>query len=63
MIFWEARAGSLRLLKFAAAWSERLHLEQDTALSSLIDRVDLDQEGLRLSLRLTLSNYSEWSTR
>jgi len=44
------------LLKSAAAWSERLRLEQDSALSSLIARVDLDQEGLRLSLKLPLPN-------
>ena len=40
----EAALGSSRiapLLKSAAAWSERLQLEQDNALSSLIDRVDL----------------------
>ena len=44
------------LLKSAAAWSERLQLEQDNALSSLIDRVDLGQDGMRLSIKLPLSN-------
>jgi site-specific DNA recombinase len=44
------------LLKSAAAWSERLQLEQDNALSALTDRVDLDQDGMRLSLKLPLSN-------
>jgi site-specific DNA recombinase len=44
------------LLKSAAAWSERLQLEQDNALSALIDRVDLDQDGMRLSIKLPLSN-------
>ena len=44
------------LLKSAAAWSERLQTEQDNALSALIDRVELDQEGVRLSLRLPLSH-------
>jgi hypothetical protein len=44
------------LLKSAAAWSERLQLEQDNALSSLIDRVDLGQDGIRLSIKLPLSN-------
>jgi hypothetical protein len=51
--------GSSRIapfLKSAAAWSERLEVEQDDALSSLIDRVDLGQEGLRLSIKLPLSN-------
>jgi site-specific DNA recombinase len=43
------------LIKSAAAWSEHLRLEQDNALSSLIDRVDLDQSGMRLSLKLPLS--------
>jgi site-specific DNA recombinase len=55
----EAALGSSRvapLLKSAAAWSARLQLEQDNALSSLIDRVDLDQDGMRLSLKLPLSN-------
>jgi site-specific DNA recombinase len=31
-------------------------LEQDNALSALIDRVDLDPNGMRLSLKLPLSN-------
>ena len=44
------------LLKSAAAWSERLQLEQDKALSSLIDRVDLGQDGMRLSIKLPRSN-------
>jgi site-specific DNA recombinase len=44
------------ILKSAAAWSERLLFEQDKALSSLIDRVDLDQDGMRLSIKLPLSN-------
>ena len=44
------------LLKSAAAWSERLQFEQDKALSSLIDRVDLGQDGMRLSIKLPLSN-------
>src|ERR1700687_5785454 len=44
------------LLKSAAAWSERLQLEQDNALSSLIDRVDLGHDGMRLSIKLPLSN-------
>jgi site-specific DNA recombinase len=43
-------------LKSAAAWSERLKVEQDNALSSLIDRVDLGQDGMRLSIKLPLSN-------
>ena len=34
----------------------RLKVEQDDALSSLIDRVDLDQDGMRLSIKLPLSN-------
>src|SRR5260370_22907450 len=41
------------ILKSAAAWSERLLFEQDKALSSLIDRVDLDQDGMRLSIKLS----------
>jgi len=44
------------LLKSAAAWSARLQSEQDNALSALIDRVELDQDGMRLSLRLPPSN-------
>ena len=44
------------LLKSAAAWSARLQLEQDNALSALIDRVDLDQDGMRLSIKLPLSH-------
>src|ERR1700693_4177299 len=44
------------LLKSAAAWSERLQLDQDKVLSSLIDRVDLGQDGMRLSIKLPLSN-------
>src|SRR5580658_108282 len=55
----EAALGSNRiapLLKSAAAWSERLQLGQDNALSSLIDRIDLDQDGMRLSIKLPLSN-------
>ena len=44
------------LLKSAAAWSARLQFEQDKALSSLIDRVDLGQDGMRLSIKLPLSN-------
>src|SRR6266446_5084123 len=44
------------LLKSAVAWSARLKVEQDKALSSLIDRVDLGQDGLRLSIKLPLSN-------
>jgi site-specific DNA recombinase len=44
------------LLKSAAVWSARLQVEQDKALSSLIDRVDLDQGGMRLSIKLPLSN-------
>jgi hypothetical protein len=47
------------LLKSAAAWSERLQSEQDNALSTLIDRVELDQEGMWLSLKLPLSNARE----
>jgi DNA invertase Pin-like site-specific DNA recombinase len=45
-----------RLLKSAAAWNARLQFEQDDALSALIDRVDLDQEGMRLSLKLPLAS-------
>ncbi len=44
------------LLKSAAVWSARLQFEQDGALSSLIDRVDLGQDGMRLSIKLPLSN-------
>jgi site-specific DNA recombinase len=44
------------LLKSAAVWSERLRFEQDNALSSLVDRVDLGQDGMRLSIKLPLSN-------
>jgi site-specific DNA recombinase len=44
------------ILKSAAAWSARLQSEQDIALSTLTDRVDLDQDGMRLSLKLPLSN-------
>ena len=44
------------LLKSAAAWSARLQFEQGNALSALIDRVDFDQDGMRLSLNLPLSN-------
>ena len=44
------------LLKLAAAWSARMQFEQDNALSSLIGRVDLGQEGMRLSIKLPLSN-------
>jgi len=44
------------LLKSVAAWSARLQFEQDSALSALIDRVELDQYRLRLSLKLPLSN-------
>jgi site-specific DNA recombinase len=44
------------LLKAAAAWSERLQSERANALSALIDRVDLNQDGMRLSLRIPLSN-------
>jgi site-specific DNA recombinase len=50
------------LLKSAAAWSARVKVEQDKALSSLIDRVDLDQDGMRLSIKLPLSN-AESGTR
>src|SRR5258707_9900927 len=55
----EARLDSRRiapLLKSAAVWSARLRFEQDKALSSLIDRVDLGQDGVRLSIKLPLSN-------
>ena len=55
----EAALGSSRIapfLKSAAAWSERLNVEQDDALPSLIDRVDLGQDGMRLSIKLPLSN-------
>ena len=55
----EARLDSRRiapLLKSAAVWSARLRFEQDKALSSLIDRVDLGQDGIRLSIKLPLSN-------
>jgi len=55
----EVAFGSSRIapfLKSAAAWSERLQLEQDDALPSLIDRVDLGQDGMRLSIKLPLSN-------
>jgi hypothetical protein len=44
------------LLKSAAAWSARLQSEQDNALSALIDRVELYRNGMRLSLKLPLSN-------
>src|ERR1700686_5875261 len=44
------------LLKSAAVWSARLQFEQAKALSSLIDRVDLGQDGVRLSIKLPLSN-------
>jgi hypothetical protein len=44
------------VLNSAAAWNARLQSEQDNALSALIDRVDLDQDGMRLSLKLPLSN-------
>jgi hypothetical protein len=44
------------LLKSAAVWSARLQFEQDKALSSLIDRVELGQDGMRLSIKLPLSN-------
>jgi site-specific DNA recombinase len=44
------------LLKSAAAWSARLEFEQGNALSSLIDRIDLGQDGMRLSITLPLSN-------
>ena len=44
------------ILKLAAAWSARLQFEQDKALSSLIDRVDLGQDDLRLSIKLPFSN-------
>jgi hypothetical protein len=47
------------LLKSAVAWSARLQSEQDNALSALIDRVDLDPEGMRLSLKLPLLNAGE----
>jgi hypothetical protein len=46
------------ILKSAAAWSARLQLEQDNALSELADRVDLDQEGLRLSVKLPPSTIA-----
>jgi DNA invertase Pin-like site-specific DNA recombinase len=55
----EAALDSSRLgpfLKSAAAWSARLQSEQDYALSVLIDRVELDQNGMRLSLKLPSSN-------
>ena len=55
----EAGLGSSRiapLLKSAAAWSARLEFEQDKALSLLIDRVDLDQDGMWLSIKLPLSH-------
>ena len=45
-----------QFLKSAATWSTRLQFEQDNALSSLIDRVELGQDGLRLSIKLPLSN-------
>jgi site-specific DNA recombinase len=44
------------LLKSAAAWSERLQTKRDNALLALIDRVDLDPNGVRLSLKLPLAN-------
>src|SRR5271167_89649 len=55
----EARLGSSRIapiLKLAAAWSQRLRFEQDNALSLLIDRVEIDQHGMRFSIKLPLSN-------
>ena len=45
------------LLKSAAAWSARVKVEQDKALSSLIGRVDFGQEGMRLSITLPLSRF------
>jgi site-specific DNA recombinase len=45
-----------QFLKSAATWSTRLQFEQDNALSSLIDRVDLGHDGMRLSIKLPLSN-------
>ena len=39
-----------------------MKVEQDKALSSLIDRVDLGQDGMRLSIKLPLSN-AESGTR
>src|SRR5712671_341419 len=36
------------LLGSAAAWSARLQSEQDKALSALINRVDLEPQGMRL---------------
>ena len=44
------------ILKSAAAWNERLQVEQDKALSSLIDRVELGQDGMRFSIKLPLSH-------
>jgi hypothetical protein len=44
------------LLKSAAVWSALLQFEQDKALSSLIDRVELGQDGMRLSIKLPLSD-------
>jgi site-specific DNA recombinase len=44
------------LLKSAAAWSARVKVEQDKALSSLVDRVDLGQDGMRLSIKLPLAD-------
>jgi hypothetical protein len=51
------------LLKSAAVCSARLRFEQDNALSSLIDRIDLDQDGMRLSIKLQLSNAENRNTR
>ena len=45
-----------QFLKSAATWSARMQFEQDNALSSLIGRIDLGQDGMRLSIRLPLSN-------
>jgi hypothetical protein len=50
------------LLKSAAAWSARLQSEPDNALSALIERVDLDQDGIRLSLKLPLASAASGAT-
>jgi len=51
------------LLKSAVAWSARLQLEQDSALSALIGRVELDQDGMRAFAQTPTLECRERSTR
>src|SRR5882672_1946429 len=52
------------ILATAAAWSARLRSEAEasTALNSLVDRAELHQDGIRLSIRLPIPTFGKPET-